>query len=376
MSSIFNDQTQFKAQIQDISPQAGLCDSVHLRFTPLQIQEAQQVPISVILSSILKKSCVSFAKYPSQQEIASTQNHTNMTKTFPFVLAFCIGISVSNLLFSQIQISSIHPIEDIQNHYKDLGELNASPRTEYAGMDTIAYPPELYTRYTLLFTYADPHYLTNSQVDFLANSVQYPANSSEQTRAELDFLLELQAQRTDSQAQVVLDIASIGYWPDVNLLPSNPEYQQNLDELFYEGQRILGSDCTAENYPLTAKLLQGVMLDMRLMEFAVKYRLLRARPYQLDTRITPLREIKSPSFASGHTLWAYIQAYTWGELLPEKRTEFVDLAYEIAFSRELMGVHYPSDEEAGRQLAHRMLWLMWHTEAFQKDFAAAKAEWE
>ncbi|MEL6123865.1 MAG: phosphatase PAP2 family protein, partial [Bacteroidota bacterium] len=86
--------------------------------------------------------------------------------------------------------------------------------------------------------------------------------------------------------------------------------------------------------------------------------------------------ISSPSFASGHTLWAYIQAYTWGELIPEKREAFVNLAYEIGMSREIMGVHYPSDEEAARQLAHRMLLLMWHTDEFQSDFAAAAAEWK
>lgn len=38
--------------------------------------------------------------------------------------------------------------------------------------------------------------------------------------------------------------------------------------------------------------------------------------------------------------------------------------------------YYPSDEEAARQLAHRMLWLMWHTEKFQNDFQKAQAEWK
>ncbi|MEM6697317.1 MAG: phosphatase PAP2 family protein [Bacteroidota bacterium] len=117
------------------------------------------------------------------------------------------------------------------------------------------------------------------------------------------------------------------------------------------------------------------MNDMRMMEFAVKYHLLRARPYQLEPKLAPLTKISSPSFASGHTLWAYIQAYTLGELLPNKREAFVELAYEIGESREILGVHYPSDEEAARQLAHRMLMLMWHTEKFQRDFTAAQVEW-
>ena len=59
-----------------------------------------------------------------------------------------------------------------------------------------------------------------------------------------------------------------------------------------------------------------------------------------------------------------------------KRQEFLDLAYEIGFSRELMGVHYPSDEEVARELAHRILMLMWNTQKFQKDFKKAKSEWQ
>jgi len=64
------------------------------------------------------------------------------------------------------------------------------------------------------------------------------------------------------------------------------------------------------------------------------------------------------------------------ELIPNKRKAFVDLAYEIGESREIMGVHYPSNEEVARQLAHRMLLLMWHSEKFQLDFKAAKSEWK
>ncbi|MFK8164247.1 MAG: hypothetical protein AB8H12_17510, partial [Lewinella sp.] len=72
----------------------------------------------------------------------------------------------------------------------------------------------------------------------------------------------------------------------------------------------------------------------------------------------------------------YIQAYTFSELMPERRKAFLNIAYELGESREIMGVHYPSDEEVARQLAHRMLMLMWHTGKFQKDFALAQEEWK
>ncbi len=117
------------------------------------------------------------------------------------------------------------------------------------------------------------------------------------------------------------------------------------------------------------------MRDMRVMEFTIKYHVIRPRPYHLEAELKPLTRIGSPSFASGHTLWAFIQAYTWSELLPQHRAEFLKLAEEIRRSREIMGIHYPSDNEVARQVTHRMLTYYFQNPAFQRDLEAAKAEW-
>ncbi len=272
-------------------------------------------------------------------------------------------------------ISDLTPREPIRDHYKDLREFSSVAQKETAWMDTIVYPPSLYKNNTMLFALNKPAYLTSDQVDFLVSSVNFPSNSSIQVREELDFLLDLQAKRTPKQIERVLEIAKIGYWPDAGMLASHPYYEQNLKNLFFVVREVMGAQHIAQSYPKTTKLLQEAMVDMRLMEFAIKYQLLRARPYQLEKRLEPLKKISSPSFASGHTLWAYVQAYIMAELIPEKRTAFLEMAYEIGFSRELMGVHYPSDEEAARQLAHRMIRLMWNTKTFQEDFTNAKQEW-
>ena len=242
-------------------------------------------------------------------------------------------------------------------------------------MDTIVFQKKLYNRYALTLKEATPTYLTQNQFNFLVGSVSFPANSSIQTRAELDYLLELQNNRSDNQVNRVMKLAKIGYWPDANFSKAHPNYKQNLKDLFFECREVVAESCTAANYPNTSTLLQGIMNDMRKMEFSVKYHLLRARPYQLEPKLEQLQTMGSPSFASGHTLWAYVQAYTFSELIPDRRKAFLDIAYELGESREIMGVHYPSDEEVARQLAHRMLLLMWHTDTFQKDFALAKEEW-
>ncbi len=272
---------------------------------------------------------------------------------------------------------TIHPLEPVSGHYKGLQKLNPRPNPDRANLDEIIFPPEKYSSGTLIYTMVAPHYLTPQQVEELKLSITPPANSSDQTKAEIEYLLAWQEKRTADQVdRSCYFLYPIGFWPHADILESHNRYNDNLSYLFYEGRTVLGDDCTPENYPATRRLLAGVTKDMRIMEFTVKYHLLRARPYHLSGELEPLARISSPSFASGHTLWAYIQAFTWSELVPSKRKEFLEVAYEVGESREIMGIHYPSDEEAARVLAHKMLNAMTKNPSFRSDLQAAKAEWQ
>ena len=242
-------------------------------------------------------------------------------------------------------------------------------------MDTVRYP-DAEIGSSIAFLLVPPHYLSAGQLQSISQSVKAPANSSEQTRAELDYLLELQAKRTPEQEKRVDYLGRIGYWPQVNQMPSHPFYKENLEHLFFEGREVLGKWCRAENFPAVTKLLQGVMHDMRVMEFTIKHRQLRPRPYHLEPSMKAMGRIGSPAFASGHTMWAYLQAYVWSEIVPEKRKEFLALADEIRRSREIMGIHYPSDNEAARLVAHRMLITYFKSSRFKADLKAAHEEWK
>ncbi len=293
-----------------------------------------------------------------------------MMKTFNVLLLLTLMSSCASVA------QELHPLEEVNGHYERLQRLDASPNPERAHLDEIAFPADEYSSGTLIYTMITPAYLSPKQVEELKQSIQFPANSSDQTRAELDYLLEWQEKRTAAQEDRSRNfLAPIGYWPHADLLETHRRHEQNLEYLFYEGRTVMGPETTAKNYPATAKLLKGITKDMRLMEFTVKYHLLRARPYHLEPKLDPLARISSPSFASGHTLWAYIQAFAWSELIPSKRKEFLEVAYEVGESREIMGIHYPSDEEAARVLAHRMLTAMLSNEKFKEDLRRAKQEW-
>jgi acid phosphatase (class A) len=287
------------------------------------------------------------------------------------ILLFMYAVTAYTTTAQQNSNLALAPVSD---HYKDLQQYSAAVNLQRAWMDTIKYPPAEYGN-SITFLLVKPYYLSPDQVSALSMTVNPPANSSDQVRKELDYLLDLQTKRTAEQIKRVEFLGDIGYWPQINLLPTHDSYNQNLKDLFFEGRELLEDNVNAKNFPTISKLLQGVMQDMRIMEFTIKYKLLRPRPYHLEPTLSPLTRINSPSFASGHTLWAFIQAFTWAQIIPEKQNDFIILAEEIRRSREIMGIHFPSDNEASRQVAYKMTQFYWKNPVFQKDLKNAIQEW-
>ena len=133
--------------------------------------------------------------------------------------------------FYDTLITTIHPIDKVRDHYAELQTLSNKERSQYSWMDTVSYPPELYKSSSIRLALATPKYLTHEQVKYLVRSAQFPANSSEQTRAELDYLLTLQENRTQKQVERVMALAEIGYWPDINYLPTKLRYEKKSGTL-------------------------------------------------------------------------------------------------------------------------------------------------
>lgn len=77
----------------------------------------------------------------------------------------------------------------------------------------------------------------------------------------------------------------------------------------------------------------------------------------------------------GHTLWAFSEAYIFGKIISEKREEFLKMAEEVRWSRELMGIHYPGDNEASRIIGWYLLKYWYNNPQFIADLEKAKIEW-
>jgi acid phosphatase (class A) len=197
----------------------------------------------------------------------------------------------------------------------------------------------------------DKVYLLSSQFDstrFLA-----PPPDAEATQREIEAMLVLQKNRTPQQVlQTVSDLRqSVLMFADV-----------------------MGPQFTRANLPATVKLFDKLYKTQRPINRQGKEKWKRVRPPLADDRLTPSTLYKSHSYPSGHATYAYLAGIVLADLIPNKREQIYDRAYAFGENRVIGGVHYPSDVEAGRQLASMIAVLIQRNPDFQRDLAASRAE--
>jgi hypothetical protein len=112
---------------------------------------------------------------------------------------------------------------------------------------------------------------------------------------------------------------------------------------------------TDASHPETTNLC---IIALNLGQFAVmlyKQKFDRPRPSQLRPALMPEMEVPGhASYPSGHSTEAHLIAHVLEMVLDPShpaRNLLHPLADRIAINREVMGLHYRSDSEAGKQLA-------------------------
>jgi acid phosphatase (class A) len=214
----------------------------------------------------------------------------------------------------------------------------------------------------------EPFYLTTMEKFSIADP---PANSSPQTRAELDYLMQLQSQRSGEDERASAFYAGVYYKTAVT--PGDKDYAKFRRNLFHIG-RSIGTWFNPDSLPLTAELVAHTWKDAEYYIWKYKNYFLRIRPYKLETKLNNLEETNWAAYPSGHATNSYVNAYLYSALLPEFSSFFIKDAYDMAHSREIIGVHYPSDSESGRVLAYQLVQRLLANKEFRTDFDAAKAE--
>jgi acid phosphatase (class A) len=256
-----------------------------------------------------------------------------------------------------------------RGHYARLAMLDPNPAKPGLAIDAQVYPSTL----------AQIERVKQSKPEFLRVPLEdfdlppMPANSSAQTRAEIDYLLRIQAQRSEAEGQRALSFANWSF--SAELPESDPKQEANRANLFLVG-RSVGTWFNAKRLPRTTALLARAWRDLSYHMWSMKFKYARVRPHVIDPSLKAMQNTAWAAFPSGHSTNAHFLAYFYGELAPEFADVFLKDAADIGHSREIIGVHFPSDTESGRVLARQLLAKLLANEAFAAEFAKVREEWK
>jgi acid phosphatase (class A) len=313
-------------------------------------------------SLLLQQSMLKLASFPD----ILRHMHINIIRMKQLYLILIFLFTLSR---GQSQPAERRDLTPSRAYYKELSAIDKNSRSANEEIDKQKFPfnPETAAKRLSL----KPYFLQNvTAEDFKIPDP--PANSSAQTRAELNYLLSLQQQRTRLDVESSLYMASVFY--NVRTTPEDSNYHAYRQNLFHVG-RSIGSWFNPKDLPLTADLIAHVWQDASYFIWSFKYKYLRIRPYVIDKDIKNLEDANWAAYPSGHAANSYVNAYIYQELAPEFTDTFIKDAYDMAHSRELIGVHYPSDSEASRILARQLVNKLFQNEKFLKDFQEVKKEW-
>jgi hypothetical protein len=116
---------------------------------------------------------------------------------------------------------------------------------------------------------------------------------------------------------------------------------------------IAESEFVKEHYSEVRWARNYALLNMAEMDVAIccwdtKYFYFNERPTQANPLIKTLTGIPNfPSYTSGHSNFSGAAATVLSYLLPDRGSEFTDLAQQASMSRLVGGIHYRSDIEVG-----------------------------
>ena len=156
-----------------------------------------------------------------------------------------------------------------------------------------------------------------------------PPNESVETEEEIEYLEDIPV--------------------DKNLVHSADEIGKHFSDFL-----------TPKGLEFPTQEIKEVMIGVKAIILKLKYHYNRPRPWQiaqakgLELNSETLQSSSSPSYPSGHaTQGRFIGRYL-ADLYPEYSSELIKIGDDIAFSRNMAKVHYPSDSAFGKLLADEM----------------------
>ena len=155
-----------------------------------------------------------------------------------------------------------------------------------------------------------------------------PEPGSLTQKADLAIILDWQKKRTKAdcdKAQTTADSSYDFFWGDKNPFP------QTLPKK-------------------VRKFFERLWLDLDTGVNNIKNRYARPRPFIAypDQAAPCIHRSRGYSYPSGHSTYSRVFADVLGDIIPERKAEFLAKADEIAGDRVIGGVHFPTDVAAGK----------------------------
>jgi acid phosphatase (class A) len=199
------------------------------------------------------------------------------------------------------------------------------------------------------------HFIAPGLIDVAALLPPPPAADSVVQCAEIEVLLNLQAERTPAQVAQANRV--------------------NTEDVFAFGSDVLGQWFNATNLPQTAAFFAQVREDFIAINRSSKVLFNRRRPPFVDARIKPCVEFSDTgAYPSGHAMQSAIWAELLSRIFPEQSAALQRRASETRWSRLLGGVHYPSDVEAGRVVGDAIAREMLQNTGLQETLLQLRSE--
>lgn len=178
--------------------------------------------------------------------------------------------------------------------------------------------------------------LDNGIVKDILENHPFPANSSDETKNELNYLVEISKEADEDDFK----------------------FCELIEKHHYKFFEIVGKKLGLD---VNEAQIEGWCLDIDPVLFYLKDKFNRPRPYQLakemGMELYPITatDASSAAYPSGHTLDFLVILYHFGKMKPELADAIDDFYHEIKRVRELSGLHYPSDRKISEYLFKQLI---------------------
>lgn len=201
---------------------------------------------------------------------------------------------------------------------------------------------------------AEATFVTPERLDLTKLLAPAPAPDSAQQKRDLADVLAVQKARTSAQAERALADATAGTFGFAD---------------------VLGPNFNAQRLPAVTALFDKIRGDAAVAFSAGKNAWNRPRPFEVSTDVNPVGERPGgSSYPSGSSTNGFVTAIVLAAMVPEKADALYARGREFGDDRVILGVHFPTDVEAGRFAATALATALMQDPAFQREFAAAKSE--